>query len=189
MVGVDGSSPFAPTKLNSPRTSRFWGFLLFAIAMVWNLTVGSSSRNPYTSTMLARCRPLILWLLLLALPMQGWAVVTMLHCGSSHRTMEHAQLGVSNHPAVEQATLHGHDHHAAAHDVTHDSPAQLDADNEVSASQCSVCASCCSGVALLESPTVFVGASSVTASRPALSVPALSFFTGGPDRPPRLSLV
>jgi hypothetical protein len=141
----------------------------------------------YTLAMFARSRHLILWLLLLALPMQSWAVVTMLHCGSSHQAMAQALLEVPHHPSADQA-MH-HDQHAAGHAMTSDGPADEPGLDEVSAFQCSACAACCSGVALLQFPGVFLKVPSATPSRATLSVPALSFFTSGPDRPPRLSLV
>lgn len=139
--------------------------------------------------MSARCRHLIMWLLMLALPMQGWAAVTMLHCGSSHLAMVHSPGQASHHPSAENQMLHDHGHHAAATNTASDFPAGGKVQNELSDFQCSACASCCLGTALLVSSMVFFGAPLAATLMSTLSVPAVSFFTSGPDRPPRLPLV
>jgi hypothetical protein len=130
-----------------------------------------------------------MWLLLLALPVQGWAMVTMQHCGTSHLAMVHTQGRVPHHPPADHQMLHDHCHHAAATNTAIDFPAGGTVQNELSAFQCSACASCCLGAALLVSPMVFLGAPPVATLMTTLSVPAVSFFTSGPDRPPRLPLV
>ena len=127
------------------------------------------------------------WLLLLALPLQGYAAVTMMHCGPSHHRM------------IESVGAALHEHHAASAAHPHATGvAQADALDDASSAghlmklskfKCSACASCCVGAAL---PTAALEFDPVApAPAPTFSVPAshVAFLTDGPDRPPRLSLV
>lgn len=143
-------------------------------------------------------------LLALALPAQGLANATMLHCGTSHQRMHTAQTA-----APQDAAHHGH-HDAAAsqhsHSVGHADHANHDplsndtTDTPMSSVspdkltdlgqyKCSACASCCSGLALLGSmPRVSVpelGATVFLTVTPTVG----AFATDGPDRPPRTSRV
>lgn len=143
-------------------------------------------------------RCFVMGLLVLALPVQGFAASTMLLCGAGHHG-----------PA--QAIEGGHDHashmHVDAREVSavSGSPAHGDAAEAVPSRQgssfsplpakrakvvgkCSACAACCT-VAFL--PTTVIAFTASASSR-ALQVVELTshvgFFTGGPDRPPRLLL-
>jgi hypothetical protein len=160
----------------------------------------------YTAPMPHRLRTALMWLLLLALPLQGFAAATMLTCGPNHH-----RLPV--HAAAASVHDHGHDHgngngqhHAHAHEHA-PAPAQADAEAAVdvaadrapsshamdqgakSKSKCSACAACCIGAALPAAALVFAPFDAATA--PVGSAPAsrVGFFTDGPDRPPRLHLV
>lgn len=138
-----------------------------------------------------------MWLIALALPIQGVAAATMLHCGAT--------------PAQQPASAHeGHSHHhqhgshayggasAAAHDEGghhHADPSPVDdAASAVShhhaggKSSCSACASCCSAAALPAMPIVLA---SQTPAEPVFAIPRLPvvvFLTDGPERPPRTIL-
>ncbi|MEP6875985.1 MAG: hypothetical protein ABI887_16630 [Burkholderiales bacterium] len=143
-------------------------------------------------------RCFVMWLLVLALPVQGFAASTMLLCGAGHH-------------GSAQATEGGHDHaghmHVGAQDVSaiseapaHDQAAEAAPSHHGSAfspltakhakvtGKCSACAACCT-VAFL--PTTVIALTALAPSR-ALPVVELTthvgFFTDGPDRPPRLSL-
>ena len=144
-------------------------------------------------------RFVIVWLVALALPVQGIAGATMAHCGPTHARMHTAQADAGPHAAAGHH--HGlHDaaapHHlgAAAADpvdhgaASHHAAAQTDKFTELGQYNCSACASCCSVCALLSTfapllapefaPTVFVAV-----------VPRVATFaTDGPDRPPRLGV-
>ncbi|MFM8899421.1 MAG: hypothetical protein ACKOF9_05650 [Burkholderiales bacterium] len=134
--------------------------------------------------MSTRFRHLMMWLLLLALPVQGWAMVTMQQCASSHAgTMQRVAIH------DESSSSSHHSHHHAQHD--HDQqgePGALSPDQNSDA-QCSACASCCMGAVL---PVIFIALNvSKAPSTPQVSVltPTWHFFTTGPDRPPRIPLV
>lgn len=123
-------------------------------------------------------------LLALALPAQGLANATMLHCGSSHQRMHTAQAA-----APQASDLHQHHGAAAGHQHTAEQakhePVSPDKLTDLGQYKCSSCASCCAGIALLsampqlEAPEV--GATAFAAVAPGVA----PFATSGPDRPPR----
>lgn len=111
-------------------------------------------------------RIVVTWLLALALPLQGWAAASMLGCGPGHEP-----------PAVQVMEGHGqHADHAHHHD---------DSDAAASTTSCSACAACCVGFALrAQAPQVAEPPAGQAA--PVLpATTAVSFVTGGPERPPR----
>lgn len=129
-------------------------------------------------------RLLFVWLVTVALPLQGVAGVTMAHCGASHERMDAAMPGASQ-------AVAGHDHHGV-HVHGPDDPSHVHPpapapkhDADLAQYKCSSCASCCAGSALPASgprlpeeraaPAVFV--------EPRVTV--VAFATDGPDRPPR----
>ncbi len=121
-------------------------------------------------------RTLLIWMVVLAFPLQGIAASTMLFCGPSHDRMQ-------------QATDHSA-HQDASHHLSHDDPASAGSENlpDAGGFKCSACASCCSSVALPCVALTMVTAESATSTvdEPIASVPA--FLTDGPDRPPRSTL-
>ncbi|MDO9312970.1 MAG: hypothetical protein Q7T97_00305 [Burkholderiaceae bacterium] len=124
--------------------------------------------------MFKRVRAALMWVLLVALPFQGFAAASMLGCGPSHhRVSESAAL-----EAAPAASAHEHEHDASAD--------HRDADK---ASKCSVCAACCVGAALPAAALVFAAAAPADAPPTLRSMGAVGFLTDGPDRPPRLLLV
>jgi hypothetical protein len=141
-------------------------------------------------------RTLLILLLVLAVPVQAAAAVTMSRCGPNHHRGG----------PVEQRAVAEHAHHGSAAQTPHRHEgvaAQPDADEAtaVSAStaapakliqpdehKCSACASCCSGGAIFS-------------TMPAVPAPEISstvfiadvarvdaFAVSGPDRPPRIFL-
>lgn len=131
-----------------------------------------------------------MWLLLLALPMQGVAAATLLHCGPGHHGMQLSDAPVAQHSAGATTSHHGTGHgDAAMHANMPGDHAPSAADiSKLSKLKCSACASCCLGLAL---PTAVVA---LTPFAPAdapvfvIRVEPVGFFTDGPDRPPRLRL-
>ena len=140
----------------------------------------------------------IVWLVALALPVQGIARTTMAHCGPSHARMHTVQPNSDRHALAAHhhgAHAAGSPHHHAAtagttgHATAPDHAAALpDKLTDLGKYNCSACASCCSVCALSSSfppipapevaPTVFVTV-----------VPSVAAFTtDGPDRPPRIGL-
>lgn len=138
----------------------------------------------------------LLWVMMLAIPIQGIAASAMLHCGPNHA--EQAAF----YTAVDHGQ-HGHAGQSGAHEDKDGTAAGLssaasgdDADSDSRSTdvtklgkfKCSACASCCSAVAILHSVAaisvveiVFDRDASPVADRP-------GFVTDGPERPPRIAL-
>lgn len=136
--------------------------------------------------MVSRLRVLLMCLLMLALPLQGYAAVTMAGCGPDHHPRP---VATAADPAAAQT--HAHDHAAALADADgasaragdHGSAVQhLDA---VSKSKCSSCAACCVGAALPAAAFVFTASAPAGVPTSPLATGQLGFVTDGPDRPPR----
>ncbi len=125
-------------------------------------------------------------LLALALPAQGLANATMLHCGTSHQRMHTAQAVAPQ--AADHAAGH-HAHHSAAADraepAHQDDLVSPDKLTDLGQYKCSSCASCCASMALLSVMPQLVapelGATAFAAVAPGIA----AFATDGPDRPPR----
>lgn len=118
-----------------------------------------------------------MWLLLMALPMQGYAAATMLHCGAS-----------SDRQGVAAASSH-HDHAAMVASTRAELPghAAHGGHADVSKAKCSACAACCMGTGLPPAAIGFEPRATAPGPEAVVSVPAVVFCTDGPDRPPRLS--
>ena len=144
--------------------------------------------------MVCRLRTAFVWLVLFALPLQGYAAATMLHCELNHHQMVAAALD-------ESSGMHAHamqgDHHAAGDAGTDavtaaagggDDGASLDHLDKLSKAKCSACAACCVGAALPTAALEFAPVAGAVA--PTTFVPAsrVGFYTDSPDRPPRLLL-
>jgi hypothetical protein len=147
-------------------------------------------------------RTILIWLVVLAVPAQGAAAVTMASCGPNHQggvptgstlhsgASAHAQHGEGGHAhgvdasASASATAPAPAPAPAAAPFADSEPASPEA-GHASPQKCSACASCCSlgaiptpGLVILSTepaPTVFVTV--VTAVD--------AFAADGPDRPPR----
>ncbi len=120
--------------------------------------------------MLNRIRVALVWVLLFALPFQGYAAATLLGCGPNHHRMSVADASDWASPAL----AHAH-HRDAAGDHPH----------AEKVSKCSACAACCVGAALPSAPLVFAAAAPAEAPATLRSVGAVGFLTDGPERPPR----
>ena len=136
----------------------------------------------------------ILWLLVLALPAQGYAAVSQLSCGPlMHQTVTEVTHDTSMHHAV------AHEHHAQilpadmgmtagqdAHaDATHVQTHEY-AHEQQASSTCSACAACCLSIAML--PALPDWSITTIGATPVVSAPA-SLFLGhiadGLKRPPK----
>jgi len=146
------------------------------------------------------CRAALAWLLMFSLPLQGYAAATMLNCGPNHHQMWVAAATattatVSHHDSGEAQ----HEHHRAqttAGDPAPDASVDVADDgafvhhlNKLSKFKCSACAACCVGAALPTSSLEFLPFAPVVATDCSILAEHVGFFTDGPDRPPRLSLV
>jgi hypothetical protein len=125
------------------------------------------------------------WLLLLALPLQGHAAVTMVHCGPSHQRMMPTD-GPAAH-AHHGAVAAPHDSVEAPHGGSHEGGSSVEHLAKLAKFKCSACASCCAGAALPVATLEFDPV--IPAAAPVFSVPAshVAFITDGPERPPRPS--
>jgi hypothetical protein len=155
---------------------------------------------------------LIVCLLALALPGQGMAAATMIHCAQAHQRLQaaagHPDLQASaghGRPAPHAHASHAHASHAhashghashghaatQAHPSDHGAstgfdPAQPDAAAEVGPNACSACASCCAGIGLSSAP-LQVPEHDAAMTVFVTVVPAVDAFAAdGPDRPPRI---
>lgn len=123
----------------------------------------------------------LIWLVMLAIPAQGFAASTMLFCGPMHERM----AGVS---AASEQSGHQHasgvtpdyQHHAASQ--TPDDPGKA---GDLAKFSCSACAACCVGAALVASNENLPLADQTYERIISSSLPHIGFVTGGPKRPPR----
>ena len=128
-------------------------------------------------------RAFLTWLLLVAVPLQGYAAGSMLFCGDGAATSG----AVEHHH--DAGAVHDGDvphHHGAVSDARGDQ----DAPNlhDVMHGKCSVCSSCCSAAALPSAPIA-----ATTATPRAALFPDLEHANPGRgparlERPPRLNL-
>jgi hypothetical protein len=150
-------------------------------------------------------RTTLIWLMAIALPVQGAAGATMLACGPDHHgaAAAHSHAAgdpVHEHGDVMEPHIHAEGHAALGHADTgyhgHDreSPSGSESaaadgnDVHKAAGKCSACASCCT-VAVLPTSVLPIG------SPPAVDrvvaffqTQAAVYMTGGPERPPRTIL-
>ena len=192
-----------------PRPARVTAFGDLAILGIpYRMSVqeaGDSTQEPSRDKlpgMTALVRLLVVWLLTLALPVQGFAAAAMLHCaGGHHDSAAAVTAGVHDHAMHMHASVavSGTPEMASSYDESASRAASVETDRtpspaatkhpKVVLSKCSACAVCCA-VAYL--PTaVLAFPPSVPAEMPATveSQAPAAFFTDGPDRPPRLFLV
>lgn len=127
--------------------------------------------------MLQMLRALFVWLLVLALPVQGWAAATMVSCGQHH--------GASSHAVADGHDAHVHGGHAdALADGTKTDHSDA-APAHASAHTCSACAACCL-VGALPSPVLTVPVDAAARTVFAALQPEVGVFAAdGPERPPR----
>jgi hypothetical protein len=153
--------------------------------------------------MLKHFRTALVWLMMLAIPTQGFAAATMLHCGPGHQHMltgpEAAMpAGHTDAVALQHATPHAqsahsdheHDHAAsvAQHEESADATDQAstaDVSDQSLNAKCSVCALCCNAAAIVSTPLVVPLQGVSSAPNLLVSESPVTFFTDGPKRPPR----
>lgn len=149
--------------------------------------------------MTTRFRKVVALLLLLALPLQGFAAAGMSACLPGHARLM-APVSPDEMPA-ETAPASGHDHgsHHHVNDGAHDSDvAGPDAEavaqiagtvvgtqDSPVRTKCSACATCCIGAALLPQSILPTTPGFSLAPPLAVSTAPVSFITDGPIRPPR----
>ncbi|MDI1235896.1 MAG: hypothetical protein PSV26_00265 [Polaromonas sp.] len=100
-----------------------------------------------------RFRHLLLCLLMLALPLQGFAAASMLYCSwsPSHETAQSQMIAVEPHHADGMALQHEH-LQAALLVQQVDKASDVQSQLPDATHKCGVCASCCSVVAIADLP-------------------------------------
>lgn len=141
--------------------------------------------------MAPRFRSALMWLLLLALPLQGFAAATMVNCGPNH----HRMLAASAVTAPESHHDRTNDHHeheallaADADDGAEHGPSSVHHLDKLTKFKCSACAACCMGAAMPTAALVIASFSPAMMTATFVSTPHVDFLSDGLDRPPRLLL-
>ncbi len=122
-------------------------------------------------------RTALMWLLALALPLQGVAAASMFGGGS----------GPSSSAAVHShaQAMHKVEHHPHAGAADHGAAHKSGAGATHSKASCSACASCCTSAALPTTPVVFEATHVPDTFVRLAPHRVASFISGGPERPPR----
>lgn len=132
--------------------------------------------------LVVRC--LLIWLMALAVPLQGMAAASLRHCLPAH---ERAQAGDAAHAEGHSHAVQSHSHHPGDEAAAHDAGPHKAADS-FKAGKCSACAACCVALGLPEDAVqVPVVPADAFIARLGVTAP-LSFVPGGLDRPPRTHL-
>lgn len=130
-------------------------------------------------------RTLWICLLLLALPVQGFAAAQMTQCGPGHERMQHASTVEHDHdPQAQAQDQHAHHAHAAAHA----DDAADDGSTPPAKHHCSACAACCVGMALPSSAPLVVAPAQAVRHGVTIGAADPIFLTSGLERPPRSTL-
>ena len=150
--------------------------------------------------MLRVLRITLMWLVALAVPIQGYAAAAMLGCGPEHHRMaglqSQAATADSSDPAVEQhspdahAGMAGDHHHGDSAEPSHAHVLKMQGSSgKAGKGSCTPCASCCVVAALPTTVVVFEPVPPVDFFVPLAPRSVASFVTEGPERPPRSILV
>ena len=130
---------------------------------------------------------ILLWLLILAIPLQGLAATSMMLCATEHHQVSSTEnLQVADHKHEAHVQLHeGHKQHAQAHEADEHSSDTVTTHQHSSKDKCSACSACCVGAVML---TSYLAA---PISRPASEKIDMAFsshvghISDGLERPPR----
>lgn len=124
---------------------------------------------------MSRLRTLLAWLVLAAIPLQGLAAASMLYCGTDA-------------PAAQQQGQTAHHEHATHGTGTHGGAApQADIDKQLpdATHKCGVCASCCTGLAIVAFAPLLIFPSLPQAESAEPFVLIHARPSQVPDKPPR----
>lgn len=128
-------------------------------------------------------RSVLIWLMVLAMPVQGIAAARMQHCATTQRPMQA--------PSVSAPSMHQHQHansRSHAHAFANEASATLSGNTHIQTAgdaSCSACAACCSAIAF---PAVTVQILAPPPERvlaPRLVLAGDSFVPSRLERPPR----
>lgn len=130
---------------------------------------------------MSRLRLLFAWLVLVAVPLQGFAAASMLYCGTGPRHDAVAQV------QVQSVSAGQHDHSSHGHGKVVKVEKSADGQSKLpdSSHKCGVCASCCHSAAITETVRVLAMAPLPQAEVTALFVAIHPQPSPVPDKPPR----
>lgn len=129
-------------------------------------------------------KTLILWLMMLATPIQGFAAATMMFCEPMHQQMSFAEQGESMHE------MHHHAHNALEHtsgnSASDPSNAAHNHGKHHGAGKCNMCSACCMLVAMTAPEFQAVSQLPVRSQViPFFTTALRGFVPESPERPPR----
>lgn len=142
-------------------------------------------------------RAAFIWLVMLAIPLQGIAASSMLHCGPGHER-QMVQVSAADHHGDRRGLGSAHHHPAGDHQAEHVDTAAAEAAStdhgqpsaqadkaQLGKFKCSACAQCCASVALLDrvSDPIRLEPVSIAPVIAADDYPQVA--QTGPERPPR----
>lgn len=129
-----------------------------------------------------------MWLLAVAMPMQGLSAATMLACGSGHHDhMPSHMTGHVHHDEINDAHTHSRVSYAspqehAGFDHTHAGRTSLD---KGVSHKCSACASCCTNAVVPSQAVSFDAVKLTDFFAPLVARTLAAYVTEGLERPPR----
>ena len=147
----------------------------------------------YSFPMSKVARLVVMWLLAVALPLQGLSAMTMTVCGFDHhgRALITSPMAMFLDGAPTPAT-HVHVHLAAANTHEHAGAAQTRSDkpnlSKGVAHKCSACGSCCLGAAVSSEAPSFHTAKLIDHFASLVTRTLAAYVTEGLERPPRTFL-
>jgi len=130
---------------------------------------------------------LIIWLVAMAIPVQGMASVAMMNCGQTPNPHQQELAKHQHDMQHDHDTSHAHSHDPAK---VQDQPSQGKANTKQACAHCVKCANCCAGFTFESTPTLLFQQLSVNEAK--LNDQRLlfkGFIPSGLERPPRPSLV
>lgn len=116
---------------------------------------------------------LFIWIMLIALPLQGFAAAAMIHCAPAQQASVHMHDGMHHHDDGAQSANPQHQH-GGSHQA---------------ADKCSACSTCCMGAIVDAAVPTDFSLPPVAMPLPQAVAPLPSIFLEGPQRPPRHLLV
>lgn len=137
-------------------------------------------------------RTFLLWLLVLALPVQGYAAATMPACGTiqSHDPAEITSAFPHEHDATTRVHTHQGHHPDSAEQVAHGDHSASISSAQHADSTCSTCQSCCFGLGIIaQNMTWQLPSDNAQLPAAAPIVSYTGFIPQGLERPPRTLVV
>lgn len=131
-------------------------------------------------------RLMLLCLMAVALPVQGFAATGALHCGAMHERM---RVSAGHHHDDGAAHLHdGHHVTSPAPAASSDGGPDDGATRVGGVFKCSACAACCVGLGLPAGALTLPPGPAESLAPQRIERSVAAFLTSGPERPPRVIL-